>query len=408
VICKIQKDSFLSAQLKWWELPNFYKLMVGGYGSGKTHIGALRAIYLSQMNSEIPGMYVCPSYPMADKTIVATLREIMNRSGLDYTYNETKHRFDIHNWSGTFWIGSGEKPDSLKGATLAWAGIDEPFIQKKAVLQQMTARVRHPKASHREIFLTGTPEELNWGYSLATESSVDIGSVVASTLDNPHLPQEYKDNLLASYSPEEIQAYVHGKFVNLTAGRVCKDFDREKHVVHRTDLQTLIESDAFISADYNVDFMSGLCGVDLSGHVHFFDEFRLSNSNTFELSDAVRAKYPNIRNCYPDATGKARKTSSTKSDHQIMRDAGFVIHCKASNPPVKERVNAWNRLMRDGRITIDPKCKHLIADCELMTWKAGDLNKTSSDPARTHAFDAASYFVQMKHPIRRVAKSVKW
>ena len=93
----IDKERFLPAQLKWWDLPNFYKLMVGGYGSGKTHIGALRAIYLSQINSEIPGMYVCPSYPMADKTIVTTLKEIMDRSGLDYTYNETKHRFDIHN-----------------------------------------------------------------------------------------------------------------------------------------------------------------------------------------------------------------------------------------------------------------------------------------------------------------------
>jgi len=408
VIFKIKRESFLPSQLKWWDLPNFYKLLVGGYGSGKTHIGAMRSIFLSHVNSGIPGQYVSPSYPMAEKTIVMSLKEIMSRSGLDYTYHETKHRFHIKNWNGHIWIGSGEKPDSLKGANLAWFGIDEPFVQKREVFKQMIARTRHPEATIHEGFLTGTAEELNWGYELINDQKIDIGYVVASTLDNPHLPQEYKDNLLASYTPEEIDAYVYGKFVNLTAGRACKPFDREKHVVKRDVKELLENGQLFVSCDFNVDYMSANIGVDLNGHIHFFDKFRKSNSNTFEMADWLRAKHPNLRNCYPDATGTARKTSSTKSDHQILRDKGFVIHCKSGNPPVKERVNAWNRLLLQDRITIDPKCAELIADNELMVWKKGALDQIT-DPARTHAFDAASYMVIYKYPIiKRVGKSVEW
>ncbi len=405
----IKRDKFLPAQQKWWDLPNFYKLLVGGYGSGKTHIGAIRSIYLSHVNSGIPGMYVSPSYPMAEKTIVISLKEILTRSGVDYKYNETKHRFLIRNWDGHIWIGSGEKPDSLKGANLAWFGIDEPFSQKREVFKQMIARARHPDATIREGFLTGTAEQLNWGYELVNNEDIDIGHVVASTLDNPHLPQEYKDNLLASYSEEEIQAYVYGQFVNLTAGRVCKPFDRSKHVVVRGDLNELLaHGHLFVGCDFNVDYMSASVGVDLNGHIHWFDKFRQSNSNTFEMADWLRAKYPRLVHCYPDATGKARKTSSTKSDHQILKDKGFIVHTRPGNPPVKDRVNSWNRLLKDDRMTFDPKLKELIADNELMVWKNGDLDQTT-DKARTHAFDSASYPVYTRHPlIKRISRSESW
>jgi hypothetical protein len=344
-------------------------------------------------------MYVSPTYKLAKKTIMITLKEMLDRSQIDYSFNRTDSIFHIKNWDGLIWIGSGDDPDSLRGPNLAWAGIDEPFIQSREVFDQMIARVRHPKAEKREIFLTGTPEQLNWGYEL-TNADIDIGIVVASTLDNPHLPQEYKDNLLAAYTEEQIDAYVHGKFVNLTQGRVCKTFSRDRHVGVRPDLDEMLKyGELFMGVDFNVDYMSGLVGVDVNGYVHFFDEFRMRNANTFELAEAARVKYPNLIHVYPDATGKARKTSSTKSDHQIMRDAGFVVHTKPANPPVKDRVNAWNRLLKDDRITIDPKCKYLIADNEMMVWKNGDLDQSGTNAERTHAFDAASYPVAYKYPI---------
>lgn len=117
------------------------------------------------------------------------------------------------------------------------------------------------------------------------------------------------------------------------------------------------------------------------------------------MAEQVKSRYPQATICYPDATGKARKTSSTKSDHQILIDQGCEIRCQSTNPPVKERVNAFSRLVRDNRITVEKgKCPELVADCERMVWKSGDLDKTS-DPARSHAFDAASYAIHYKHPL---------
>ena len=398
---KIKQDKMLSHQLQWWNLPNRYRLMVGGYGSGKTYIGALRSIFLSYINKPLPGMYVSPTHGLAQKTIILTLKEIFRRSDIDFTFNQNKGEFRIHNWDGLIWIGSGDKPDSLRGPNLSWAGIDEPFIQKREVFEQMTARVRHPEATQSEIFLTGTPEELNWGYQLVNDSRLDIGTVNASTLDNPHLPQDYKDSLLAAYSQEQIDAYVHGKFVNLTQGRVYKDFNRDKHVMKRETEGWEIAA----GQDYNVDANTVCVFAYTSKEIAVFDEIRLKNSGTYDMAEALKEKYPGIK-VMPDSTGSSRKTSSTQSDHDIMRQAGFQILAPRKNPPVRDRVNAVNRLLREERITFT-NCPNLIMDMERNVWRNGDIDKR--DPEQSHASDAMGYAINWLFPIHeRIATVKQW
>lgn len=373
--------------------------MVGGYGSGKTYIGALRSMFLSFVNAPTPGMYVSPTHSLAQKTIVLTLKEIFRRSDIDFTYNQQRGEFRIHNWDGIIWIGSGDKPDSLRGPNLSWAGIDEPFIQKREVFEQMIARVRHPDSNQSEIFLTGTPEELNWGYQLINDQKLDIGMVNASTLDNPYLPQEYKDSLLAAYSKEQIDAYVHGKFVNLTQGRVYKDFDRDKHCMHRETEGWEIGA----GQDYNVDANTVVVFAYSKKEIHVFDEIRLNNSGTYDIAEKLKDRYPGIK-VFPDSSGSARKTSSQKSDHEIMRQAGFQVLAPKKNPPVRDRVNAFNKILREERITFE-NCPNLIMDLERNVWRNGDIDKRDSE--QTHASDAMGYAINWLFPVNNKITKVK-
>ena len=93
---------------------------------------------------------------------------------MDVTHNKTDSEFIFHDWGGRFWVGSGDDPDSLRGPNLAWGAIDEPFIQDKMVLDILLSRIRVGKTEDRELFLTGTPEELNWGYDLAILRTIKI------------------------------------------------------------------------------------------------------------------------------------------------------------------------------------------------------------------------------------------
>ena len=66
---RIDKRRMLPHQVAFWELPNFVKLLVGGYGCGKTHIGAVGSIYDSFVNAPAPHLYVSPSYKQVRKTV---------------------------------------------------------------------------------------------------------------------------------------------------------------------------------------------------------------------------------------------------------------------------------------------------------------------------------------------------
>ena len=57
---RIDKRRMLPHQVAFWELPNFVKLLVGGYGCGKMHIGAFGSIYDSFVNAPAPHLYVSP------------------------------------------------------------------------------------------------------------------------------------------------------------------------------------------------------------------------------------------------------------------------------------------------------------------------------------------------------------
>lgn len=384
----------LPAQKQFWDLSQFTKLLVGGFGSGKTHIGAMRALYLSYANQGLPGMYISPSYPMARKTIEVTLKDMLDRAGISYRYNQKYHEYSIWNWNGSIWIGSGDDPDSLKGPNLAWVGIDEPFIQDKAVYHIALSRVRHPAAKQSELFMTGTPEDLNWGYDLAIgKGGDDVGVVHARTRDNVHIPERTIQAMESAYTDEMIDAYLNGKFVNLTSGRVYPAFDRSRNVVTRNDLSGF---PVIVGMDFNVAKMCASVGYQTSDGVHWFDEIVLRNSNTFEMAEVLAGKYPGSV-VYPDPAGSARKTSATKSDHQILAKAGFTVRAHKKHPPIRERVNSvnalWHNSKREVKMTVDPKCTEIIEEMDRTQWKNGAPDE-GTDHERTHMGDAVGYPVE--------------
>jgi hypothetical protein len=137
-----------------------------------------------------------------------------------------------------------------------------------------------------------------------------------------------------------------------------------------------------------------------NGWIHFFDEIRKSFSNTFELAEELNRKYPGIKT-FPDPSGSGRRTSATKSDHQILRDYGFRVIVRRKAPPVMDRVNAFNSMLIQNRVTIEiGKCPWLVKDLERVVFKSGDLDKMT-EPDLTHASDAAGYAVDYNFPVRR-------
>ena len=75
------------------------------------------------------------------------------------------------------------------------------------------------------------------------------------------------------------------------------------------------------------------------------------------------------------------------------------------HPPVRSRVNAVNKLMREGKLRVSKKCPRLLKDFELVSWKCGEIDK--SNDALTHASDAAGYAIEKLFPVRMPDRNYK-
>jgi hypothetical protein len=109
--------------------------------------------------------------------------------------------------------------------------------------------------------------------------------------------------------------------------------------------------------------MSAVVAVRQGNNLHVIDEIKIFGSNTDELVQEVKLRYPNNKiTAFPDPAGSQRKTSAGgRTDHTILRNAGFTVKAHSHTSSVRDGINAVNAklLSSSGATTlfIDPKCK---------------------------------------------------
>ena len=407
---QIAQGGMFPHQQAWWKLPNFIKVLVGGYGSGKTMSICKRMISLGLQNAPCPVALVSPTFPLARQTTYVTLVALLEGKRSIYgnrfhwTYNNTTHAFTIKfkGRTATIILYSGERPLGLRGPNLAAAGIDEPFIQDKEVFDQMIARVRHPAATHKEICITGTPEQLNWGYDLCEgelNEQHDVGVITASTRMNLALDDGYVGRLEGSFDGKAAEAYIEGAFVSLAEGAVYYAFEPSENVIA---LDRPADATLGVGMDFNVNPMAAAVFWRLGNHIHFFDEIELPNADTEYMCSELRDRYwdDGLREVFPDASGANRATNAPggKSDFHYIREAGFHIRAKSKNPLRKDRYNSVNGKLRPkaGRLTLTicPTLKRLkkylsVYSHEMMT----------QQDFMSHLLDAFSYPISFLFPV---------
>lgn len=402
---KLIRGGMLPYQRAWWRLPNFVKVLVAGYGSGKTINLCKRAIASALQNAPVPVTVVSPTFALARHTTIQTLCELLSgkRALLGeafwWMYFRSTHEFKIRykGRSGHIIFYSGERLESLRGPNLGAAYIDEPFIMDEEVFAQMVARVRHPDAAHKEICLSGTPEQLNWGYDLCLgkkKDANDVGLVRASTRDNVLIDPSYTRRLEAAYDPKAVGAYVDGKFVNLAEGVVYYGFSDDNVQVRPCPP----DAELGVGIDFNVNPMSAAVFWRAGDHMHFIREYQLPNADTPYLCSALLEDFPTLHTAYPDATGIARATSAPagKTDFWYIQDAGLEIVAPRQSPKRRDRYNATNAKLSNKTITISPDCSLLIKYLRQYSYE-----RLAKDEHMSHLLDAFSYPVCYLYPVAK-------
>ena len=191
-------------------------------------------------------------------------------------------------------------------------------------------------------------------------------------------------------------------------------FDRSIHVRNGFEVQRVLPLE--ISCDFNVDPMAWTIGQHQGNEAWAIDEVVIPGGATTE--DACREvirRYPDRKLdvvVYGDASGKARKTSASRTDYQIIQQRlgdyyrTLRLAVPAANPRVADRVNAVNALLKpaDGstpRYYVHPRCIELAKDYARVSWKRGTRDIDKSDKSRTHFTDSDGYRLASLFPVGR-------
>lgn len=376
------------------------------HNSGKTNAGIIRALRLKFTYPKQNIAYYLPTYDLISQIAFPRFEELLIKGGYLYKLNESKKELVIYG-AGKIIFRTMDHPERIIGYEVADSLVDELDtlkIDKAAdVWRKIVARNRQkkPDGMPNTVGVVTTPEGFRFVYDRWKRDPFKGSQIIkASTYSNlKNLPDGYIDSLKDTFPDQMLDAYINGDFVNLTQGSVYSEFDRDKNSCFTgiEDKETL-----HIGIDFNVGQMAAVVHVLRKGQPHAVDEF-VGHLDTPTLIAAITSRYADHRViCYPDASGKNRKSNNAAaSDIALLRQARFMILAKPSNPFVKDRVAAFNKLIhKDGervyKVNID-KCPHLVEGLEKQAYdKNGEPDKSSGFD---HVIDGAGYFIAYKFPI---------
>ena len=381
-----------------------FKVIVAGRRWGKT-ILSLMYLLKDAFNPGERRWFITPTYRQGKMIVFPILRQMFaGFKGAKLNESEMSVIFDN---GAELAVKGADNEHNLRGVELTKCVMDEMAYIKPHVWEEII----YPMLATTEgnVLFIGTPSGYDIMYDLYIrgQGEKDWQSWKFTTLEGGFVPKEEVERAKKTMDSVIFRQEFEASF-ETSGNKAAYNFDRNIHCKKANDIPNYL----WWGVDFNVDFMTAVLAYQYTdGTIHFFDEIRLKNSNTEELAIKMKEIAPNVE-CYPDPAGKARSTTSRRSDHQILRDHGFLIIAKKSHPSHIDRLNALNRKLKDAEgnvgMTVDPSCKYLIKDLEqCQRDKYGKLDKSQIE--LTHALDACSYAISHKFPIRRmIGSSMSW
>lgn len=393
-----------------------FRVIVAGRRWGKTAMSKVLLIKWAAAKRKQMVWYIAPTYRMAKQIMWNDLLDSIPHGWIRKT-NETSLQITLVNDS-IISLKGADSPDSLRGVGLNFLVLDE----YQDMAEEIWGTVLRPTLADKNGYavMIGTPRAYNLlfdVYQLGQRGKIykDENGVLHrneweswqfATETSPFIPiteiEAAKKDMDAKSFAQEFQASFE-----VMSGRVYYAFERAVHVGEYAFNPQL---PLWVGMDFNIDPMSTIIFQKQdNGEVWAIDEIVRFGSNTEEICDELDKRYFRYQNnltIYPDPAGGHRQHARGETDLDILREKGFKrIKYRRKHPPIADRVNAVNRLLRaaDGtiRLRVDAKCKHFINSLEQTLYKPGtrEIDKAASVE---HSTDAGGYCIELEFPVRKL------
>ena len=378
-----------------------FRVVIAGRRFGKTHL-SIRELCKAASLPEKEVWYVATTYKQAKMIVFKKLRKKLQSLRWVRKINETSLTFELKNGS-TISLKGADNYDSLRGVRLDFLVMDE-FADIDPEAWYETLRPTLADKMGRALFI-GTPKGMNWAkdlFDMAQEFPEEWASFQYTTEQGGQVSLEEIEAARRTLDERTFNQEFRATFETFS-GRIFYAFTRLHNVREYTDP---LPHELHIGMDFNLDPMSAVVAVKRGDILQVIDEIRIYGSNTDEMVEEIRSRYGDRRIVvYPDPSGSARNTKSGgRSDHTILRNAGFVVKSPHAHNPVRDGINAVNaKLLSSTGIStlfINPSCKYVIECLEKQTYKEG-TSIPDKESGFDHMNDALRYMVDYLFPVRK-------
>lgn len=377
-----------------------FRVVVAGRRFGKTFLSTYELLKHALEGKSRNCWYVAPTYKAAKEIAWNMLVEAIP-DGYITKKNESSLSISLRNGSSISLKGA-EKPDNLRGRALDFCVLDEFADMRPEAWHE----VLRPSLSDRKgnALFIGTPKGRNHFYDLWTRGVDGQESWEAfqyTTIQGGNVDLQEIEAAKNDLDERTFQQEYEARFVNYS-GIIYYAFSRDQSVKAYDGSK----DELHIGMDFNVDPMSAVVCVRYGGTLHAIDEIVMYGSNTDEMVDEIRQRYPNKAiTIYPDPAAAQRKTSAgSRTDLNILQNAGFRVKVRSRHPAIRDRINSVNsRLLssqQERRLFVASNCKNVINSLERQTYKEG-TSQPNKDDGFDHMNDALGYLIEYMFPIRK-------
>ena len=382
--------------------PARFKCVTAGRRFGKTFLSMREIAYRARHpNREI--FYVTTSYRAAKMIMWKPLKNRLLDLRWASKINESELSIQLVNGT-TISLKGSEDPNRLRGVSLDYLVIDEAA---ECHLEELWGEICRPALSDKQggALFIGTPKgKGNPFYDMwvAAKDTPGWAQFQYTTLEGGFVKPEEIEAARADMSERQFRQEFLATWESYES-RVAWAFDRDANIKSLENPDTRVIE---VGLDFNRNPIHATISVRLGDDIYVIDEISMYSSDTDELVEEIRNRYPNSKVfVYPDPSGSRKQTSSGgRSDHIILENAGFIVKSPRKHDPVRDRINAINARFRtatgENHLFIDPKCKVTINSMDKHIFKEG-TGIPDKDTGFDHAFDALSYHVAYVFPLKR-------
>lgn len=384
------------------ESPQRFRVVCAGRRWGKTHLALRELAKFARYPNQLC-YYVSPSYKMSKNILWKKLKKKLLSINWVKKINETELSIELVNGS-VIMLKGADNFDSLRGVGVNFLVMDEMADIAPEAWYEVLRPTLSDTGGHALII--GTPKGGNHFKDLFDNAKTQSGwvSFQYTTLDGGNVPEEEIAQARRDLDARTFKQEYEASFEQY-AGIISYAFGDHNYQIAEPvkSQETLI-----IGCDFNIQPMSSVVMRQTKLGLHAIDEIMIYGSNTNELVEEIRNRYPtNPIHIYPDPAGVQRRTSANgNTDIKILENAGFKVIYNRQHPLIKDRINAANSLfhLRDDQTTrflIDPqKCKTTIKSLLNYSYKE-NTQIPDKDSGFDHSFDALTYPIEYMFPVKR-------